>query len=193
MWLRRKGRSDTRFRSRECSWIPGLCERNPGAEDEARTWGRSKGNPQRDRSQLLGILRKIPEEGLSAAARGILFPELKVRRSRGPDLSCWVSRPSGGRSARGRTHRCRTPGRGGPAPLRASEAEGSGPRIQLPQILASASAKAGVAEPKPKNLRGRRSWASLRMDLGKGSFPRTRRPAYFLMQWRRRIRAPCAV
>lgn len=42
-----------------------------------------KGNPQRDRSQLLGILRKIPEEGLSAAARGILFPELKVRRSRG--------------------------------------------------------------------------------------------------------------
>lgn len=30
----------------------------------------------------MGILRKIPEEGLSAAARGILFPELKVRRSR---------------------------------------------------------------------------------------------------------------
>ena len=42
-----------------------------------------KETPQRDRGQLVGILRKIPEEGLSAAARGSLFPERKVRRSRG--------------------------------------------------------------------------------------------------------------
>lgn len=59
------------------------CASDPSAEEEARTRGLIEGNPQRNRSQLVGILRKIPEEGLSAAAQGILFPELKVRRSRG--------------------------------------------------------------------------------------------------------------
>lgn len=62
-----------------------------------------KGNPQRDCGQLVGILRKIPEEGLSAAARGILFPELKVRtskpvREQERKLRLREKRKSGGRS-----------------------------------------------------------------------------------------------
>lgn len=64
-------------------WIPGQRESIPGAEDEARTRGCVEGNPQRDRGQFVGILRKIPEEGLNAAAQGILLPVLKVQRARG--------------------------------------------------------------------------------------------------------------
>ena len=92
----------------------------------------------------MGILRKIPEEGLSAAARGSLFPELKVRRSReaqakerilrcpaeGRKGCCWLGEPTP------------LPGLLSAGSLRAPEAEGGvlgvGPFSSFPQLLASA-------------------------------------------------------
>lgn len=41
-----------------------------------------------------------------------------------------------------------------PGPVCASEAEG-GSFLQLPQLLASASVKFDVADPRPENIRGR--------------------------------------
>lgn len=126
------------------SWIPGLRKGDPGAENQARIRGWLEGNPQRDRGQLVGILRKIPEEGLSAAARGSLFPELKVRRSReaqakerilrcpaeGRKGCCWLGEPTP------------LPGLLSAGSLRAPEAEGGvlgvGPFSSFPQLLASA-------------------------------------------------------
>lgn len=114
----------------------------------------------------MGILRKIPEEGLSAAARETLFPKLKVRRARGPreqerKLRLRAQRQkvwARVRHPRSPPGRC-PPGRFDPRKRRAAGLFSSSP---------NSSAKFGPADPRPDNLRGRRPGEPLRLDLRKG-------------------------
>ena len=113
------------FAVRNLSWISSLRRAIRALRTSLGRGTDWKETPQRDHGQLVGILRKIPEEGLSAAARGILFPELKVRRSGATQAEEKIE--ARGRAAKrlsaGWTHRRRFLGLCPPRPLGAPEAE----------------------------------------------------------------------
>lgn len=185
------------------SWIPGLRKGDPGAENQARIRGWLEGNPQRDRGQLVGILRKIPEEGLSAAARGSLFPERKVRRSRGAQAKEKTEVPSrgaeglrGGWMNRRRSLSCCPPGPSRRKLRWRARCRSPSPTTTPRQRLA----EFGTADPRPGNSsrvgggRGGRGrvWGSPRLDLGKGRF-RGNTPTSALSECGREGSGPCAL